>query len=386
MTKEAVMFSLLRAEVCGRTVSEEVKASLSEEMLAEVYGLAKKHDLAHLVGDALSKLGLLRDNGVSQKLKQVSMQAVYRYVRMNHEYCQLCNALEAAKLPFIPLKGAVLRNLYPEPWMRTSCDIDVLVHEEDLEQAVTVLTTKLGYKNEGRGYHDVSLFSPGGVHVELHYTLSNEKYLPEAQNIAENVWAYVSPVRENSFQMQMSDEMYCFYHILHMANHFYGGGCGIRPFMDLWILNHKMEFDIHKRERLLQEGGLLTFARAAQVLSEVWFSAEAHTELTRNMETFVLCGGVYGNAENMAAVQQVKKGGKLQSILHKIFLPYSLLKGHYPILQKHKWLFPFCQIARWFRLLSGARWKRSVRELKANTTVSVQKIVTTEDLLKLLGL
>ena len=386
MTTEAVMFSLLRAEVCGRTVSEEVKASLSEEMLAEVYGLARKHDLAHLVGDALSKLGLLRDNEISQKLKQVSMQAVYRYVRKNHAFGQLCGAFESARIPFLPLKGTVIRDYYPEPWMRTSCDIDVLVHEEDLEQAVVVLTTKLGYKNEGRGYHDVSLFSPSGVHVELHYTLSNEKYLPEAQKIAENVWAYVSSVRENSFQMQMTDEMYYFYHILHMANHFYGGGCGIRPFMDLWILNHKMEFDIDKRERLLREGGLLTFARAAQVLSEVWLSAQAHTDLTRSMEAFVLGGGVYGNTENMAAVQQVKKGGKLSSILYKIFLPYSLLKGHYPILQKHKWLLPFCQIARWFRLLSGARWKRSIRELKANTTVSVQKIATTEDLLKLLDL
>ena len=270
--------------------------------------------------------------------------------------------------------------------MRTSCDIDVLVQEADLERAIQVLVSDLGYRNEGRGYHDVSLFSPNNVHVELHFTLLDETRFPAAEEIITGVWEQVLPVRESSAQKQMPDALYYFYHILHMANHFYGGGCGIRPFLDLWILNHKVEHDAGEREALLQKGGLLTFAQAAQSLSEVWFSGQTHTELTEKREEFILCGGVYGNAENMVAIRQAKKGGRIQSVLDKIFLPYNTLKGHYPILRKHKWLLPFCQVARWFRLLSGGRWKRSVHELKTNASISAAEVSTTAELLKQLGL
>lgn len=386
MTTETLLFSLLGAEACGNAVAEDACGSLSVEVLDDIYVISRKHDLAHIVGQALSRLGVLGADKVSQKFKETALQAVHRYVRMNHAYGQLCHAFESAHIPFIPLKGAVIRDFYPEPWMRTSCDIDILVREENLETVINLLVSNLGYRNEGRGYHDVSLFSPNNVHVELHFTLLDEARFPEAADIITDVWEQVIPVQEGSMQMQMPDELYYFYHILHMANHFYGGGCGIRPFLDLWILDYKVEHDTQKREALLQKGGMLTFALVARSLAGVWFSGQTHTELTRKMEAFILGGGVYGNMENMAAVQQAKKGGKIQFILYKIFMPYSLLKGHYPILQKHKYLLPFCQVARWFRLLSRNRWKRSLRELKTNAEISIEQVSSTADLLKVLGL
>ncbi|MBO4954226.1 MAG: nucleotidyltransferase family protein, partial [Clostridia bacterium] len=36
-------------------------------------------------------------------------------------------------IDFMPLKGAVIRQYYPEPWMRTSCDIDIHVKKDRLE-------------------------------------------------------------------------------------------------------------------------------------------------------------------------------------------------------------------------------------------------------------
>lgn len=382
-----ILWALFRTEICAEQLPEAVKAELTPESIKRIYTVAKAHDLAHLVGNTLVKNKLLPDDPeLRMQLTKAVYAAVYRYEQIRGESERLTAALEGAELPFILLKGAVIRELYPEPWMRTSCDVDVLVHEEDLEQAITVLTSELGYRNEGRGYHDVSLFSPGGVHVELHYTLLDEQYFPEARKIVADVWSRVSPVGEGSVRMQMSDEMYYFYHILHMANHFYTGGCGIRPFIDLWILDHKKEHDVQNRVQLLKAGGLLTFSQAAQALAEVWLTAQEHTELTRRMEAFILCGGMYGTVENMTAVQQIKKGGGLRSILSKIFLPYGMLKGLYPILQRHKWLMPFCQVARWFRLLSGERWKRSVNELKTNMVVPEKQGTAVLELLKELGL
>lgn len=386
MKGEVILFSLLRMEVCGGTVSEELKAALSEEMLAEIFALAKKHDLAHIAGNALSKLGLLKDNEISQKFKQISMQAVYRYVRINSEYQKLCKTLEEAQIPFIPLKGAVLRNYYPEPWMRTSCDIDILVKVDILDTAANLLVEKLGYARKGQSDHDISMFAPSGLHMELHYLAVDEGRLPEAQAVLENIWSDAAPKAAGMYHYCMSDEMFYFYHVAHMAKHFENGGCGIRPFLDLWILNHCVEHDPVKRRNLLSQGGMLTFAQAAEKLSEVWFSEVEKDLLSAQLERFILDGGVYGTLKGLVAVRQTQRGGKLKYALSKVFLPYSTIKHYYPILKKHKWLTPVFQMVRWFKLLFKGGMKRSLRELKTNAEISQGEIASTADLLKYLGL
>lgn len=76
----------------------------------------------------------LQDEDIKQHLQQIVFRVVYCYKRMNYEYEQVCDALEKAEIPFIPLKGVVIREYYPEPWMRTSCDIDILVREKNLKK------------------------------------------------------------------------------------------------------------------------------------------------------------------------------------------------------------------------------------------------------------
>ena len=70
-------------------------------------------------------------------------------------------------MPFLPWKGAVFCKYYPEEWMRTSCDIDVLVRRDGLDGAVAWLTKRYGYVEKERATHDVSLYSMTGIHVEL---------------------------------------------------------------------------------------------------------------------------------------------------------------------------------------------------------------------------
>ena len=120
-----------------------------------------------------------------------------------------------------------------------------------------------------------------------------------------------------------------------MAKHFVGtGGCGIRSFLDMWVLNHCVDFNQEKRETLLADGGLTVFAKQAALLSEVWFGAAGHTEITRQLETYILRGGVYGTTTNRVAVQQQKRGGKVKYALSRILIPYKVIRFHYPILQK----------------------------------------------------
>ena len=113
------MMELIASEVCDRTVDKS-QYELTDEELAKLYKLSKSHDLAHLVGDALIKNDLIGNDEIKEKYQKQVMIAIYRYEKINYELNRWRSALNEAQIPFIPLKGSVLRQYYPEPWMRTS--------------------------------------------------------------------------------------------------------------------------------------------------------------------------------------------------------------------------------------------------------------------------
>ena len=374
------MMDLIAYEVCGKSIDKS-QYTLTDEDLAKLYKLSKSHDLAHLVGDALIKNDLIEDGDIKAKFQKQIMLSVYRYEKINYELGRLRETLNEAKIPFIPLKGSVLRRYYPEPWMRTSCDIDVLVHESDLERATAVLVDKLAYKRESKGSHDISLFSDYGVHLELHYSLIEENRVGNIESVLQDVWKKAAPVAETS-EYVLNDEMFYYYHIAHMAKHFVGtGGCGVRPFVDIWVLNHRAPFDKEKRNALLAEGGLLTFATEAESLTEVWFGNAEHTDITRQMQNYLLKGGVHGTTKNRVSVQQVKRGGKFRYAISRIWLPYDTLKFHYPSLVGKRALLPFYEVRRWFKLLFCGGVKRSVNELTLNPSATNEEQTETKEML-----
>lgn len=128
------MMDLIASEICGTNIDKS-QYSLTDEELVKLYKLSKSHDLAHLIGDVLIKNNLIGDGEIEAKFQNQMMLAVYRYEKINYELGCLREVMNEARIPFIPLKGSVIRQYYPKPWMRTSCDIDVLVHESDLERA-----------------------------------------------------------------------------------------------------------------------------------------------------------------------------------------------------------------------------------------------------------
>ena len=366
-----ILFALLRSAVCGTLLTDEERATFSQEQLSDLFKMSQKHDIAHLLVLGLKKNDLIPKTAVD--IEKVMLKALYRYERLNYEYIQVCSALESVKIPFIPLKGSILRDYYPEAWMRTSCDVDLLVHKEDLENAISYLTENLNYVIKERGTHDVALSSPIGNSVELHFDLVEEGRANNAISILSSVWDNVSLYKDCNYRYEMSDAFFYFYHIAHMAKHIENGGCGIRPFIDLWILDNIEGINQNERDVLLSDGGLLKFADVARKLSKVWFGCETADEVSLQLQKFLLIGGVYGTADNRVAIQQNKKGGRLGYILSRVFIPFSKLKRYYPVLEKHPWLMPFMQIRRWFMLLRPDVAKLAKKEIASNKSIEKSK-------------
>ena len=106
----------------GEPLSAEELVLCTPEAISAALKLSSTHDLAHLVAWGAKKNGIVSAEGEATVFK-----AVYRHQQLKYEYERLVKSLEKEKIPFLPLKGSVIRSRYPEPWMRTSSDIDVLV-------------------------------------------------------------------------------------------------------------------------------------------------------------------------------------------------------------------------------------------------------------------
>ena len=379
-----ILFALLRSAIRGTKLTQSERESYCADMLPDLLKFSARHDVIHLLVLGLKQNELI--SGENAELEKCILKAVYRYERLHYEYDKLCDALEKAQIPFLPLKGSVIRNYYPQAWMRTSCDIDILVHREDLDAAITYLSDNLKYSEKERTPHDVSLFSPLGIHVELHFDLVEEGRANNAIDILQRTWDNVLLHEDKRYWYEMTDAFFCFYHIAHMAKHFENGGCGIRPFLDLWILDNLENVDKSLRDDLLVQGGLFQFAEISRKLSRAWFDDGETDDLLLQLQDFILHGGVYGSAENRVALQQTKKGGRFGYLLSRIFIPFAKLKRYYPILEKYPWLTPIMQIRRWFMLTRPSVMKMAKREIAVNGNLDKGKACEMSSFLENMGL
>ncbi|MBR2336558.1 MAG: nucleotidyltransferase family protein [Clostridia bacterium] len=363
-----VLFALLNFEMGFKALPEDFVSSIKQEDLKPLYLLAKKHDLAHIVGDALDKLGVFSEQCEAEKhFINARSIAIFRTETLIAELEVLCEELSKSNIDHIPLKGSVIRNMYPETWMRTSCDIDVLVKKEDLSRAISVLTDNLGYDCRSIGQHDAQIYSPTGVHIELHFSLQEAETEKIAGKYLDSVWEVATP--KDTHTKQMPNGFFYTYIISHMIKHVKFGGCGIRAVMDLYLLGKNFGLECSRGD--LESCGFLTFANAAEGLAGVWFGQGEKNELLAKLEEYILTGGVYGTFDNKISARQSRQKTKLGYFLRRLFIPFGELKQKYQILQKCALLYPFCLVARWFNAIFNKETKQRIsKEVQKSNEVA----------------
>lgn len=373
--------TLLRSAITGTNETADL-ADVDYEVL---YSLSKSHDLAHIVYCELEKRDQLPEGEILTKFKHQNDRAVFRHARRMMAIAQIREMLEAAKIPFVLLKGAVLMDLYPEPWMRTSSDVDVLVHPEHLQDACHVFKNA-GWIRSGESENEYSFMTPYHYHVELHDSIVEALYFSDAAHLFDDVWTYTYAKDTGSSELFLCDEMFYFYQIAHMAKHFKHGGCGVRTVLDVWLLNHGAEVRSSERNALLIKGGLHVFDDKIKALSEIWFSNAPNDSCSAAIADYIMNGGVYGTAEHAIAIKKANQESRFRYYCKRIFVPYGSMKYMFPVLKKFPPFLPFCWVIRWFRLLNPAKFKKAVHEIKTEKRVNVEDNSCIETLMKDLGL
>ena len=378
---QQILLEILYATVNEQANSAAVAQKLTPDVILPVYRLAKKHDLGHLVAEFVYQNKIAVDGELKAALQKTALTAVYRHERMRYAYAQICKAFEEAGIAYIPLKGAVLRPYYPQESMRTSCDIDILVREEDLDAAIACLERKDFTRGERR-YHDVSMYSPNKIHLELHFSILEDKDFLDA--VLKDAWDYAEPVAGSRHGFKK--EFFVFHMYAHMAYHFLSGGCGIRSLVDIWIMEHNMDAPYSCAKDLLKKAGILKFAEEMSGLASRCFTENSRDAFSDMVLEYIYRGGVYGSLENSIAVHREKKGSSLRYFLERLFPPYRTILHTYSVLKKAPILLPVFWVVRWVQALFAGKSQRFAKEMTCAGNVTQDRIEEVKALCARLGL
>lgn len=347
MTKE----QKLMIDTLAVAVSDPTRQLQTENIdWAKLLQLSRMHSVAPLVCEGLQKAGAfqLAPQTVQDQLNTIYMQAIYRDAQLEYTKGLLQQELEKSQVPYIFLKGSVLKQDYPVPALRTMSDMDVLIREEDYETLDQVAKTLEGEADFGDGNHKNYKF-PGNVLVEFH-----PNFLHHASRISTLInpgWQYA---KETDGLWKLTEEGFYLFHLCHLADHFTGSGMGVRFILDTWVLRHlhKNQPDRAKVEAELKRFDLLDFTKNIEQLAETWFSGEETNPLMEELGEYVLANGVFGNLSQSALNEVSLAGNKRKALLKRVFYPRAEMESRYPWCKGKPILLPAAWFARVFTALS----------------------------------
>ncbi len=265
------------------------------------------------------------------------------------------DALEKEGIQFLPLKGAILKNYYPNPALRTFTDIDIYVGTE-LDRAEQVLF-KLGYeKKTDFETNDIGYVKKPSLHIELHKDLFPDDY--DFSGYFDEPYKHTE-LKDGCeyYHLYKTDDF--FIHVLcHLYKHFTFGGCGLRQYLDIYVMTQKMKLDFEYIRSELRSFGMEGFLDTTLRLNRFFFDGEKPDDELIEIAEFVFNNSTFGNADNRLVLDYDKGHGEKRTLWRNIMyfmerwqLNYSQMKKRYKILKYLPFLLPFCWIHRLFAAL-----------------------------------
>lgn len=356
-SQEAMLISLVRAVL----KSEEFVCTPEE--LFSCFSLAHEHGVSNLLYYAIERMPRVNRPDATQcgTLKRVAFAASAREALQQKNIEAVLNLFEQEKLFALPLKGALLKQLYPKPELRFMSDIDLLVDPKQAE-LIQACMHRLGFRTVKYNAGDTDIYvSPEGLNFELHRNLSNEGINNTTGRFLSELLDDASPKEDCTYIRRLSPEKHYAYVLCHIAKHLMNGGIGIRPIMDVWVYRHFMKFDSAAANGLLMQLELDRFAAAIEHLSEVWFGDAEPTDLDGELGTYIIRSGSFGTDERRVADRMLKKNMTSRSayLVSRLLPNYETMCRYYPSLKKCPPLLPLFWVRRWFAAMFQRRRKLS---------------------------
>lgn len=371
--------------LAGCAVNGTQPAQIESELITSAFDFASRHMLSSLISIPLEKSG----QGNEKTAKAVGA-AVRKAIVFEQTWDAIRKRLDAADIWYMPLKGAVLKDYYPEYGMREMADYDVLFDAERADGVKTIM--------EGLGFTTVSF--AGGCHdiyhkapflnYEMHTSLFGPGHQMELCAYYTDVKKRLIPGKGCSFHF--SPEDFYLYMIAHQYKHFASSGTGLRSILDIYVyLRHYSDeyekgvtqidgLDMTYIEEEAEKLGIADYERSSRALAYKLFSVPCREKQLTDEEKaqldIFLSSGTYGTIDRYIQNRLSDNGdSRIRYILGRLKVPiseknesYKNYSAMYPLFYRHVILLPLLPLYRMLRSMKSGRF---VKELKALLRVKV---------------
>ena len=361
---------------------------LAQMNAAELYALSRFHSMTAIVAMALEAGGgALDGNKMPPALVKAWQEAKNKSIRKNvlldAERVKLFQFCEEHHIWYMPLKGSILKDLYPKSGMRQMADNDILF-DAHFQQEIKKYMTGQGYQavSVGKGNHDV-YEKPPIYNFELHTSLFGATHDEKWCAYYENVQDRLIRDDESSYGHHFSNEDFYLYMMVHACKHHKGGGTGLRSLMDcyvyIWKMGENLDWDYITTEA--KKLGVAGFEQDCRNLSRKLFSDPVHfydmelSEAEQELFADFAGSGTYGTTRNrvkkkLHAMQPeqaaIKKQTKWNYIFQRTFPDEKWFRQYVPFCDRHPWFIPFYCVFRIVRgiLRRGANIEEEIKAVR----------------------
>ncbi len=337
----------------------------------ELFKISRFHSVTAMVAYALDAGGYLSENYMPQvQIKEwaaARIGAMRKNILFDVERKEIFRFMEEQGCWYMPLKGVVLKEMYPDVGMRQMADNDILFNREFRVPLRDYMISR-GYEVDGGGEYinDVYLKKPF-FNFECHVDLFCKRSNPEWALYYEGVKDKLKKDENSQYGYRFSDEDFYIYLTAHACKHYRAGGTGIRSLADIYVYlskkNDSMDWEYICRE--LKVLGIYEFEQDARVLTGKLFRhadslSDQHilNEQEKKMLSYIMGSGTYGTVSNqmkntISLLQsdetKITNWTKVKLCFQKIFPGLDYMKNCEPFFYQHKWLIPFFWVYRILR-------------------------------------
>ena len=319
--------------ITQKTVISLIKSALYKEKTVlpeefdynEFKAIVDRQNISGLMYFGLYHSGIEIPKWLTVKF-QVNMGLLENLWYKNNE---IQESLKKEGIEYIPLKGIVLKDLYPSPYMRQMSDVDILIHEKDHKTKIRPIMLSLGYTEGIESDHELHWIKDRQL-IEFHKRII-PSYNKDFYRVIGDGFEWI---KDHEYE----------YIFTHFAKHYRDSGIGISHLVDLEILREQAT------DKGLKELHLDKFYDNVQRTLDCWFKDREFDDVTARITDTIFKSGEYGtkatslksrNLKKINAANGDAKTARTKDFMRLIFPPYSAMKMRNPVLKKLPVLLPF---------------------------------------------
>lgn len=267
-----------------------------------------KHDISPIIYKALGKeaTSRLKTNCIGLNLYTKNQRELYLFI---------INEIYKNNIDIIVFKGIIMQEYYPVNIMRTMGDLDFIVQEKDYSNIKEILE-QFNFMIKKQDPQHITFKNNQNISIEVHLKLIDNKKMNNRVEVFGNFWEKTKVINIEGIQIRtLNTEDTLAYLLLHLLNHKYGAGFGLRQLCDLVVFLEKEKISINTLKKIADKIHAVNFTEVIlQICNDLldyrynYFNTKVVQKYKELMIKEIINGGVHGlsDKENVIRTTNTK--------------------------------------------------------------------------------